>query len=66
MQKNARFRIFSRDSPKKIQVAADRTTLMPACLPIAHLKPYGPYFSWKISKVALFLKFWAPARSKVN
>ena len=66
MQKNARFCTFWCPSAKKIQMPADRTILTPACLPIAHLKPYGPYFSWKISKVALFLKFWAPARSKVN
>ena len=61
MQKIARFCIFLRYSPKKIQVAADRTTLMPACLPIAHLKPYGPHFSWKISKMARLLKLGVPA-----
>ena len=66
MQKNARFCIFSRYSPKKIQVAADRTTLTPACLPIAHLKPNGPHFSWKISKMARLLKLGVLARSKFS
>ena len=66
MQKNACFCIFSRYSPKKIQVAADRTTLTPACLPIAHLKPNGPHFSWKISKMARLLKLGVPARSEVK
>jgi len=64
--KKAVFSFFSRPHRKKIQVAADRTILKFDDLPIAHFEADVPLFSKHMLEIAIPLKFWVPAHSKVS
>ena len=63
---NIRFQHFFMTTPKKIQVAADRTILKFDDLPIAHFETDVPLFSKHMLEIAIPLKFWVPAHSKVS
>jgi len=64
--KTSVFSIFSWPHRKKFQVAADRTILKFDDLPIAHFEADVPLFSKHMLEIAIPLKFWVPAHSKVS
>ena len=64
--KKAVFSFFPWPHQKKFQVAADRTILKFDDLPIAHFETDVPLFSKHMLEIAIPLKFWVPAHSKVS
>ena len=53
-------------SAKKIQIILNRTILTLDALPIAHFEAYVPIFLKHMLTLAIPLKFWVPAQSKVG